>query len=57
MMFRKLPAATFIMYALRLDEWILYFALLSNWYFEIVMLVAKHCGDGCNIPNLVSKMH
>ena len=56
MMFRNLSVATFLMYVLRIDEWVLYFALLSHWYFEIVTLVVHHCGEGCNIPTLMGKI-
>ena len=52
----KLPLATLIAYALRLDEWLLYCAAMSKWYFDIVMLVAEHCDNGCNIPTLVSEV-
>ena len=56
MMIWKLPLATLIAYAFRLDEWLLYCAAMSKWYFDIVMLVAEHCDNGCNIPTLVSEV-
>ena len=56
MKFRNLSVATFLMYVLRIDEWVLYYALLSHWYFEIVTLVVHHCGEGCDIPTLIGKI-
>ena len=52
----KLPLATFVAYLFQVDLWIIYFGAMVFWYYEIVMLVAEHCGNGCNIPTLIGKL-
>ena len=41
---------------LRLDEWVVYTFALTKWYYDIVTTVVDKCGNGCFVPEIVTKL-